>query len=375
MDKRVILSVAGAGKTYYICHTINPCKKNLILAFTNENIHNIRKELLDAYGRVPELTNVMTFDSFVYRYLLKPYEPSILQHFGCSDFISCGITTIEPPKQRIKSVQGKMVPNKKYIPKDKFGHYISMQRQYYCATLSELILQIKNSRESLVNRAALSMNLFYDQVLIDEFQDFREYDYDLIVGLAKKLNNLTLVGDYYQHSVSALNNSGKPFENRKGVVGYDEFLEGLKKQRFSVDTETLKKSRRCSPDVCEYVKCKLKIDIESNGDNVGSVIWADDNAVEIIENPNILKLVIMDAAKYNFWAMNWSYSKGDTVDNACVILTEKFEDIDAESFSIKEISISTINRLYVAMTRTKGDLYLIKHSTFKKLKSLYLKKN
>lgn len=41
MAKRVILAVAGAGKTYHICHEIDPTKRNLILAFTHENIHNL----------------------------------------------------------------------------------------------------------------------------------------------------------------------------------------------------------------------------------------------------------------------------------------------------------------------------------------------
>ena len=52
MAKRVILAVAGAGKTYHICHSIDPNKKNLILGFTHENIHNIMDELIDAYGQV-----------------------------------------------------------------------------------------------------------------------------------------------------------------------------------------------------------------------------------------------------------------------------------------------------------------------------------
>lgn len=29
-----------------------------------------------------------------------------------------------------------------------------------------------------------------------------------------------------------------------------------------------------------------------------------------------------EAGKYTFPALNWSYSKGDTVDSACVILTD-----------------------------------------------------
>ena len=51
---------------------------------------------------------------------------------------------------------------------------------------------------------------------------------------------------------------------------------------------------------------------------------------------------------------HWSYSKGDTVDAACVILTDKFEKIDADEFSLTGIPIPTINKLYVAMTRSRG---------------------
>ena len=102
MDKRVILAVAGAGKTYHICHTIDKEKKNLILAYTHENIHNIKKELLTPDGHVPELTSTMTFDAFVYRCLVCPYEPTIADCFGRCDFRSRGITTVDPPEKGTK---------------------------------------------------------------------------------------------------------------------------------------------------------------------------------------------------------------------------------------------------------------------------------
>ena len=34
MTKKVILAVAGAGKTYHICHNIDKNKKNLILIYS-----------------------------------------------------------------------------------------------------------------------------------------------------------------------------------------------------------------------------------------------------------------------------------------------------------------------------------------------------
>ena len=44
MDKRIILAVAGSGKTYKLGHDIDETKRNIVLAYTNQNIKNIRKE-------------------------------------------------------------------------------------------------------------------------------------------------------------------------------------------------------------------------------------------------------------------------------------------------------------------------------------------
>ena len=367
MAKQVILAVAGAGKTYHVCHMIDKDKKNLILAFTHENIHNILNELMDAHGSIPELTSVMTFDSFVYRYLILPYESTIGEFFGYPELISSGITTVDPPKQRIKGRNGEPIANPYYHSKNEFEHYINRKKQYYCATLSELVLYIKKGRDSLIKRAAAAINMFYDHVLIDEFQDFREYDYELIISMAKQINNMVLVGDYYQHSVSATNNSGKPFQNKEGEVGYDAFCHEIEKQGFSIDQCTLMGSRRCSKNICSYVSRKLGISIEGNNKNEGDIIWVDETSIAaIIQNSNIIKLVYNNANKYPFRALNWSYSKGDTFSQTCVILTEQLEKIDDPAFSIKKIKPTTVNKLYVAMTRSKGNVYLIKASVLKK---------
>jgi DNA helicase-2/ATP-dependent DNA helicase PcrA len=371
MAKKVILAVAGAGKTYYICHKIDPAKRNLILAFTHENIHNIQKELCDAHGCVPELTMVTTFDSFVYHQLILPYEPSIAEHFACPRFSSCGICMTDPPSKTKKNAEGKSVANPHYRKKDSLTHYVTMNRQYYCATLSELVLQVKKNRESLIKRLAARLNLFFDCILIDEFQDFREYDYELIMALAKRLNDVILVGDYHQHSVSATNNSGKPFKNKSKDVSYVDFVAELRNSGFEIDLTTLDKSRRCSAEICNYISEKLHINIASNGDHCGSIVWIDDDPSVVLNQDQIIKLVFNEAANYTFRAMNWSYSKGDTVDSACVILTDGLDNLDSDSFDPEKIKRSTLNKLYVAMTRSRGDLYLIKASTFKKLRDAY----
>ena len=197
---------------------------------------------------------------------------------------------------------------------------------------------------------------------------------ELIMALSKHLNDVVLVGDYYQHSVSATNNSGKPFKNRSNDVSYDSFVAELENAGFEVDLTALDKSRRCSAEICQYVSEKLGINISSHGNNIGSVIWVDENATAILEDQQIIKLLYKDAARYSFHAINWSYSKGDTMDAACVILTDNFEKLADDKFSTRGISQTTINKLYVAMTRSSGNLYLMRSSTFKEIRNSYIKK-
>lgn len=92
----------------------------------------------------------------------------------------------------------------------------------------------------------------------------------------------------------------------------------------------------------------------------------------LVDN-TITKLVYSNSAKYLFNALNWSYSKGDTLNCACVILTDKFEKLDEDDFKVGKIPSSTINKLYVAMTRSRGDLYLVKASVFKKIQKEFIK--
>lgn len=208
--------------------------------------------------------------------------------------------------------------------------------------------------------------------MIDEFQDFREFDYEIIVKLSQNIDNVLFVGDYYQHSVSAINNAGRPFANRSQSISYDEYIKLLEKEKFVVDNTSLLSSRRCPDAVCNFVKTKLHININADNTNSGKVVLVKDDIIDILNNDNIVKLVYSNAIKYTFNSINWSYSKGDTINSVCVILTNEFEKILDEDFDCSNISMITINKLYVAMTRTRGDLYLIKQTDFKKVKDVYL---
>ena len=98
-----------------------------------------------------------------------------------------------------------------------------------------------------------------------------------------------------------------------------------------------------------------------------------DKATKLLEDNNIKKLMYNAPYKWNFNADSWSYCKGDTYNDVCVILTSNLNKITSNDFSIKGISQKTIHMLYVAMTRTKKDLYIINNDIFRKISDAYKK--
>ena len=228
---------------------------------------------------------------------------------------------------------------------------------------------MKEDKHKLVTKVADCINMFYDQVCIDEFQDFRIYDFDFIVSLAQKLNNVLLVGDYYQHSVSGDNNSGKPFDKMDMYT----FIKYLEKKKLTVDTTTLCRTRRCPKVICDFVENKLDIEFGCNNEHIGNIFCLDEsNVCEILKNDAVVKLVWNGAKKYSFNAVNWSYSKGDTYDSVCIILTDKVGDLQNDGFDVSILKEITKNKLYVAITRTKDNLYFVKKEVFDKVKESYL---
>lgn len=370
--KKVILACAGAGKTNYICKSIDETVSTIILAFTNENIKNIYDNLA-SNGKDLNNVKVMTFHSFIYNYLIKPYENIIKIKFKKKFLQSAGVNVIYDPPKRFE----KHKINHLYKNKTSYKHYYDENSRIYVNRLSELIIF---SWELIAPEIKEFFKKFYNSIYIDEVQDFRNHDWELLKRILTTLEiNFILVGDFYQHSVSGSNNSGKPFQKKKYLyTDYKEYCESLKNLGLEVDTHTLSKSYRCSENITSFIKKYLKINIDSLHKNEGEVIIvkSHDDASSIFNDDKITKLLYMESNKYKFNAINWGYSKGDTFLNTAVVLTKSIEDdlFDKDN-NLKEmtkIKQNSLNKFYVSLTRSKGNVYIIKNSVFLKLKKQYL---
>jgi DNA helicase-2/ATP-dependent DNA helicase PcrA len=182
-----------------------------------------------------------------------------------------------------------------------------------------------------------------------------------------------LVGDYYQHSVSGDNNTGKPFGTAQKPKTYQEYKKITQELGVDIDETTLCKSRRCSKPVCAFVKSKLGIEIESYDDHDGDMISLSDasEAERVLNDDSVCKLLLRDSVKYCFKCFNWSYSKGDTYEKTRTILTGDTSNLMEDGFRYDRIAPTTRNKLYVALTRSRTDVYLMPKNIFDQVKENY----
>ena len=59
-----------------------------------------------------------------------------------------------------------------------------------------LIMDVKKRNINLVKKAVTNLNILFDRILIDEFQDFRNNDYELINAFIK-YSNMVIIRFYF----------------------------------------------------------------------------------------------------------------------------------------------------------------------------------
>ena len=334
MDKRVIFAAAGSGKTTYIVNNLTTQKRALIVTYTLGNYANIRKKICEKFdGKWPENISLMTYFSFLYRFCYKPF---------LSDQI------------KAKGLLYEVNPNR-FAKQGQCQYYMSQGRYLYSNRLS-LLLEKTNTLELIKDR----IKTYFDEFIIDEIQDFAGRDFSFLEQLMNTEIDMLFVGDFYQHTFDT---------SRDGNVNsslFDDrtiYEERFSSKRFSIDNTTLKKSWRCSKSVCNYIRDNLEIDIYSRrSDTDDTTITFVSNIGlkrQILDNDQIIKLHYQNGAKAGLCHKNWGETKGeDHYQDVCVVLNNTTAS-KRKANKLSELPPLTKNKLYVAITRARGNVYLI----------------
>lgn len=332
MDKRVIFAVAGSGKTTHIVNSLAKDKRSLIVTYTNNNYANLTQKILDKFDDVwPENVTLMTFFQFLYRFCYKPFLADI--------FPVRGIWFESNPNQWLKQSDS--------------GYYLSETGYLYSNRLS-LFLEKKGVISDIRNR----LEKYFDEFIIDEVQDIAGWDFDFLEQLIAADVDMLFVGDFFQHTYDTSRDGNK---NKNLFNNRDEYTKRFVDKGIVPDVTTLTQSWRCSKTICEYISNNLGIEISSNrtDDTVIDFISDLEEIGHILEDESIVKLHYRESSKHGLGHKNWGETKGEDCYNDVCVMLNKTTMQKYQKGKLSELAPATRNKLYVAITRAHGNVFLI----------------
>ncbi len=344
MDKRVILAVAGSGKTSFIINSLFEDSKVLIISYTVSNTENIKARIISKFGYLPRNIKVYTYFSFLYSFCFKPiFSRKIENKFGKK---INGITYKSNPEYKIK------VAN--------IDHYLSKNGYLYSNRISKLIINNDSEKEVFAR-----IEKYFDSIYIDEIQDFGGNDFNFIKSFSELNNQVIFVGDYYQHTFDTSLDGNV---NKNLFSSYDKYIKTLESFNFEIDTQTLSNSYRCTNSVCEFITENLGINIFSDRSENSEVVEVLDNSeiLRLINCNKTVKLFYQKHYEFSLFSNNWGNSKGlDCYDDVCIILNKNTYKLYKKQ-DLKSLASTTKNKLYVACTRSKKNIFFISEDAFRK---------
>lgn len=339
MDRRLILAVAGSGKTTFLINKLDLERRYLIVTYTDNNQSHLRRSIIEKFGYEPANISLLSFFQFLYRVCFRPFLKD---------------------EYRVSGISWELPPDWTRFKKGRV-HYVSSFDLLYHNRISKLCLEI--CKDDIRER----IEKFYDCFMIDEVQDLGGHDFNLITSIIPNSIDCLFVGDFYQHtfetSLDGNVNSGlyKNFENYK---------KRWRNAGIVIDETTLSNSYRCSPTTCDFVQQHIGIEISSHRKDCTGVKLVEEakEAETLFYDDTKIKLFLQEANKYDCYATNWGASKGlDRFHDVCIVLNKS--TLSAYKMGrLNTIPPSTKNKLYVACTRAKGDIYLIPHTFIDKFK-------
>ncbi|MFH1525775.1 MAG: UvrD-helicase domain-containing protein [Bacteroidota bacterium] len=335
MDKRVIFAVAGSGKTTHIIEELDESKRALIITYTVNNYSNLKAKLIGEYGFLPQNIRIYTYFTFLYSFCYKPF---------C--FIQYGTKGIN------------YTPNRNKFAKDT-QRFIDKHKRLYSNRITKFF-EYNNITNAILRR----IEKYFDFIFIDEVQDYAGHDFNFLKQLSNANINILFVGDFYQHTYDT---------SRDGNVNstlhddYSLYKSKYEVMGLAVDTNSLLRSYRCSPTVCEFITNNLGIEIHSHNENSTEVILlTEPNEIrDIISSTDVVKLFYDKHYTYNIFSSNWGECKGiDHYNDVCVVLNKTASDFHRND-SLIDLKPIVKNKLYVACTRARNNLYFIYERDFR----------
>lgn len=343
MDRRLILAVAGSGKTTYLINRLDLEHRFLIVTYTDNNYAHLRKSVINKFGYEPTNITLLTYFQFLLRVCFRPFLKDKAKPQG--------ITYKMPESKTLR------------LSRNNSLFYMTRGGFLYHNRIAKLC------QEQCANSIRARIEKFYDCFMIDEVQDLGGHDFNLVQAIMPQKIDCLMVGDFFQHTYDTSKDGNTNASLYKDFAKYKKHWSDI---GIVIDDQTLSNSHRCSQNVCDFVQQNLGIAIASHRQDVTQIHYIDNEQIAetLYHDGTRVKLFYNNSDRYECYSLNWGASKGlDKFQDVCIVMNKK----TLEAFHDGELNLlspATKNKLYVACTRAKGDIYLIPHTFIDKFKRI-----
>ena len=331
MDRRIILSVAGSGKTSYLIDRLDRERRFLIVTYTINNTEHLKNCIIRKFGCLPKNITVYTYFEFLMAVCYRPFLADSL---------------------RAKGIDWKMPdPVTLRYKRNNLAFYLNSQG---CLYHNRIALLCEANAEKIAKR----IEKYYDCLYYDEAQDLGGHDFNLFLKIIQCNIEVLVVGDFFQHTFFTSQDGNANSGLYDNLDRYKQIWSGAGMQ---IDTESLIKSHRCSPAITEFVRNNIGVNIFSHHSDGGQIsfITEEKDVDAIVADSSIPKLFLSDARKYHCYSINWGDSKGlDDFVDVCIVLNQKTLQF-YNNGKLNELAPLTKNKFYVACTRARRSIYFV----------------
>ena len=172
MDRRLILAVAGSGKTTFLINTLDLDKRYLIVTYTENNVAHIRRCIINKFGYIPTNIKLLSYFQFLIHICYRPFLKD---------------------RCNAKGITWRMPENWTLYKKGQL-HYMTSYQYLYHNRIAKLCAT--TCKDMIKDR----IEKYYDYFMFDEVQDLGGHDFNLIQAITPTKINCLFVGDFYQHT-------------------------------------------------------------------------------------------------------------------------------------------------------------------------------
>ncbi|SEI69935.1 DNA helicase-2 / ATP-dependent DNA helicase PcrA [Dyadobacter koreensis] len=240
-NNRLVLSVAGSGKTTYLVReAIKIQEQNiLITTYTEANEREIKKKFIEIHGFIPSNVTIQTWFSFLLQHGVRPYQGTVFEGEIKGMLL-------------VNSASGIRFVNKHKIAvpyteeNDFVKHYFSSNFKIYSDKISKFVVKCnRQSGGALLNR----LSKIYQHIFIDEVQDLAGNDLEILLLFLRSGIRTVMVGDPRQ--VTYLTHHERKYKKYTNGNIKQFIIEKAPKSCF-IDETTLACSHRNNQEICSF---------------------------------------------------------------------------------------------------------------------------